>query len=392
MAIPRVDSIDVSGKNVILRAVLNVPIQNGNITDEFRLDAVVPTIKYLLEKNAKVTIVGFVGRPKGQRIAEMSLAPVATALAAKLNTHVELIDDFLQADQKAKIVNGQAGQVFLLENIRFYAQEESEDAGVRSEFAKQLAELGEVYVNDAFADYRAQVSTFDLPKIMSSKAVGFNYAEEVAALDKVMANPERPFVAVIGGAKLSEKIDILNTLGEKADKILIGGAMAYTFLKFQGHTIGNSLVEADKVAVAGEILAKYGDKIELPVDHIVANSFNENEEPQVVNGKDIPDNVMALDIGTETRTRYLSVIDSAKTILWNGPMGVFEWEKYNAGTREVGSKIADQGAYTLVGGGDTISAVNSFSLEYGVNHICTGGGAMLEYLAKGTLETIEALK
>lgn len=387
----RVDEIDTKDKKVILRAVLNVPVKNGAITDESRIDAFLPTVKHLLEQNARVVIVGFMGRPQGERLPEMSVRIVAEALSAKLGKHVEFVEDFTQESDAARVKAGQNGEIFMLENIRFYPEEESKDEGVRQEFAKKLAEFGEVYVNDAFPDYRPQASTFELAKIVPTKAIGFNFAEEIAALDKLMSSPERPFVAVLGGAKLSEKIDILNTLGEKADKIIIGGAMAYTLLQKQGHKVGSSLVEADKLGVAGEILQKYGEKLVLPIDHLGAASFSESEMPQEINGVDIPDGMWGLDIGPLTIESYLKELDEAKTILWNGPMGVFEWQNYAEGTRAVGGKVADQAAFTVVGGGDTISAVNEFELEYGVDHICTGGGAMLEYIAKGTLDTLKAL-
>lgn len=391
MDYPTISDIELKDKSVILRAVLNVPMKNGVVTDEYRIDALLPTLEKLVSNNCKIVIVGFAGRPDGKRISELSIKSVAETLSAKVNKHVEVIDNFRLYESKQKVIEAAPGEIFMLENIRFYPEEESEDEEVRMQFAKELSELGEVYINDAFADHREQASTYELAKLKESKALGENYITELRELDKVMNPEKRPYVAVIGGAKLSEKIDILNSLGEKADKIIIGGAMAYTFLKHQGHSIGSSLFEEDKLDVAAEILQKYGDKIELPIDHVVAKEFNENSEPQVVNGKDIPEGYWGLDIGPDTAKKYAEIADSAETIMWNGPMGVFEWENFAEGTRVVGSSIADTDAYTLVGGGDTVSAVNIFDLEYGVNHICTGGGAMMKYLAKGTLKPLEVV-
>lgn len=381
----KLQELNFKDQKVIVKCDYNVPIKDGTVADEYRIDVTIPTLKYILEQGGTLILLSHMGRPDGQRNPEFSLKPVQETVAAKLGHEVKLIDDFTTAESLSTIQNAAVGSIFLLENIRFYAAEQSKGQAERDEFAKQLAQLGTVYVNEAFGDYRKHVSNTELPKLIEERALGMRFAKEVEVLEKLLQNPERPFVAVLGGAKLSEKIDIMNKLGKIADKIIVGGAMAYTLLRTQGHTTGNSLVEADKLDVAKQILDQYGDKLLLPIDHVCANSFNPDAEPQQVTGKDIPDGLWALDIGQNTIDSYIAALNDAKTILWNGPMGVFEWINYAEGTRQVGIKIADQAAYTVAGGGDTLNAASMFDLEYGIDHSSVGGGAMLEYLATGTL-------
>ena len=388
----KLSEIDLRSASVVMKCDFSVPVIDGAVTDEFRVDILLPTLNHLIDNNCKTVLIGKQGRPNGQVVPEMSNRFAHEILQAKLGKHIEFVTDYRDTNVRSTILNASPGQIFLLENLRFHPEEESDESADRSRFAHELKELGDIYIQEAFSDYQLQASNFELPRLFDIRALGFRFEQEIREIDQLVTNPVRPFIAVIGGAKLSTKLPILPKLAETADKVLIGGAMAYTFLKQLGHTTGDSLVEEDYLPSAQELLDKYGDKIELPIDHIVAEQFNEHAQPQTITGHDVPEGTWGLDIGPETIEKYEGILNDAKLILWNGPLGVFEWLNFANGTRQVGVKIADQDAHTVIGGGDTVAAVNTFELEHGVNHVSSGGGAMLEYIAKGTLPALEAVR
>ena len=384
--------IDVSGKKVLVRCDFNVPQdENGNITDTRRIAGAVPTIKYLMEHNAKVILCSHLGRPKGEVNPKYSLAPVQKELSKELGIEVKLADDIIGESAKALTSNMKDGEVVLLENVRFDKREEENDR----EFSKELASLAEIYVNDAFGTaHRAHSSTAGVSEFLPSVS-GFLIEKELKFLGDALNNPERPFVAILGGKKVSDKITVINNLLEKVDTLIIGGGMAYTFLKAQGMNIGKSVCEEDKLDLAKELLKKAEEKnvkLLLPVDVVVGSEFSETAESKVVKANEIPDDWMGMDIGPETIAEFKKVLENAKTVMWNGPMGVFEFEKFAYGTNEVARILASTNATTVIGGGDSAAAVEKAGVADKMTHISTGGGASLEFLEGRVLPGIDCLE
>lgn len=377
--------LDLRNKTVFMRVDFNVPLAPGGqeITSDKRIKASLPSIKYALEQGAALILASHLGRPKGKVNPEMSLKPVAARLAELLpGVKVTMAPDCIGAD----IPKPAPGEIVLLENLRFHPEEEANDAG----FAKQLASGVELYVNDAFGTaHRAHASTVGMIQFVPKAAAGLLMDKELEYLNKVTSHPEHPAVAILGGAKVSDKIEVIQNLSRFVDKLLIGGAMAYTFLKAQGLPTGTSLVEADKVDLAGQLLSSCGEKLMLPVDHVVAKELKEGAENQVV--ATIPDGELGLDIGPKTIEAYSAVIRSAKTIIWNGPMGVFEKKPFDKGTVALAHAVAESGAVSLVGGGDSEKAVKSAGVTDKISHVSTGGGASLEFLSGIQLPGVAAL-
>jgi phosphoglycerate kinase len=374
---------DIQNKRVIVRACLNVATDDeGVMTEPTRFNEAMPLIKELAKSAKSVVIMAHLGRPE-KREKKFSFWNVAEAMQKELDgiAELEIIDDLTpETIQKIQSQDNSTNRkVFFLDNIRFFPGEETKDKEARMEFAKVLGSLAEVFINDAFPDYKEAASTYDIAKVLPSY-MGPVFLKEVESLSK-FSTPERPFVAVLGGAKLSEKLDALNALAEIADKVIIGGAMAYTLMKAKGISIGNSLVENDKLDIATEINTKYGDKIVLPVDHLVTTEFSKDAPYEYLDEQNITEGKIAIDIGWESINLYKSLLAEAKSILWNGPMGVFEWTQGEPGTKEVGQAIVNNSnAFKLAGGGDSIAAINKFNLQ-GFDHVSTGGGAMLAFLA-----------
>lgn len=377
-----VKDVDVFNKRVFVRADFNVPQdENGNITDENRIIGALPTIKYLLENQAKIVLCSHLGRPKDGFDAKYSLAPVAKRLNELLGGVVTLAKDVIGEDAKAKAAALKPGEILLLENVRYHKEETKNDP----EFAKQLAQFGEVYVNDAFGTaHRAHASTAGVCDYIPVSVAGFLIAKELEVMGGALDNPKRPFVAILGGAKVSDKIGVINNLLDKVDSLLIGGAMAYTFALAKGGKVGNSKVELDKVDLAKELLQKAQEKgvqLLLPVDNVAADDFSADANSQVVDSLNIPDGWQGLDIGPKTCENYANVIKDAKTVVWNGPMGVFEFEKFAVGTKAVAQALANNAdAITIIGGGDSAAAIEQLGFADKVTHISTGGGASLEFL------------
>lgn len=369
-------------KKIVVRSCLNVPLKNGEIQDFTRINESLPLIKELATKSARVVILAHLGRPEG-RDASQSLQAVKEVLEKELAEDVvfaENIDVSWINENTEDFVSGK--RIVLVENIRFFSEESSKDSETKNLFAKKLSQLGEVFINDAFADYRESPSTYEIAKLLPSY-LGPVFHKEVSALAN-FANPTRPFVAVMAGVKLSEKLDSLNALLEMADKVLVGGALAYTILKANGNSIGNSMKEDDKIDMAKEMLNKYSKKLILPIDHVAVTEFKQpatDDGYKTVDTQDIPEDLIAVDIGPKTQAFYKQELAKAKTILWNGPLGVYEWGKTAAGTDAIISAITENtDAYKLIGGGDSITVTNQLSVN-SYNHICTGGGAMLAFLA-----------
>lgn len=385
----------LQGRNVLIRVDFNVPLdENQQITDDRRIRASLPTINYALEKGAAVILIAHLGRPKGEPKAEFSLKHIHDHLSELLERPVMFVEDCGGASARTVCQNLTPGDVVLLENLRFY-KAEKENA---PEFAKQLAQLAEVYVNDAFgAAHRAHASIEGVTKHVPFKYAGLLLQAEVANAKRVLEEAQSPYTAIVGGAKVSDKIGIIENLLPKVDELIIGGGMAYTFLKAQGHNIGNSLCEDDKLGLAKDILAKAessNTQIHLPVDHVVAARFAEDAEAQLIDGLDIPEGMMGLDIGPKSLQAFSRPILAAKTLLWNGPMGVFEFAAFAQGTLEVARAVAhatEMGAYSLVGGGDSAAAVQQMGLAEHISYVSTGGGALLEMLEGKTLPGIAAL-
>ncbi len=403
--------VSLQGKRVLVRVDFNVPIENGVISDDTRVQASLPTLKYCLEQGAALVLMSHLGRPKGKGYeAEFSLKPVADHLAKVLGRPVLFAADCLKADEQVAALR--PGQVLMLENTRFYKEEEAsvkpaegmsdeeykqKKAAMKEKqkaMAQKLAGYGDVYVNDAFGSaHRAHASTAVVCKYMKANLAGLLMEKEIDYLGSAVEEPKRPFVAVIGGAKVSGKLEVLQNLMKKVDTILIGGGMAYTFLKAQGHEIGKSLVEADLVSTAGatlEAAAKAGVKIVLPVDNVIADAFDAKANTKVV-GQDVPAGWMALDVGPKTVALYAAEIAKARTVVWNGPMGCFEMEPFAAGTMGVCKAIAASQAVSIIGGGDSVAAVNQSGLADKMTHISTGGGASLEFLEGKALPGVVAL-
>ena len=386
-----VKDIDVAGKKVLLRCDFNVPQDKatGAITDDKRIVAALPTIQYLLEQNAAVIACSHLGKPKGEWKESLSLAPVAKRLSELLGKDVIFAKDIIGEDAKAKAAALQPGQIMLLENLRFDKREEKNDP----EFAKELSSMAEVYVSDAFGTvHRAHASTAGVAAYLPAVS-GFLIGKELDIMGKALDDPKRPFVAVLGGAKVSDKINVINNLLEKADTIIIGGGMAYTFKKAQGYTIGQSLLEDDKLDYAKDMMAKAeakGVKFLLPVDNLCAAEFSADAKPVLAEGN-IPDDLMGMDIGPKTIAAFSDAVKGAGTVVWNGPMGVFEFPAFAEGTKAMAKALAESGAITIVGGGDSAAAVEQLGFADKMTHISTGGGASLEFLEGKELPGVACL-
>ena len=391
-----IDNFDFKGKKTLIRVDYNVPLDaNLNITDDKRIIASMPTIKKILSDGGMAILMSHLGRPKGERVASMSLRPVANYLSNILDTKVHFATDCNSDIAKQVVSEAKFGEVVLLENLRFYAEEEANDEG----FASNLAALGDVYVNDAFGTaHRAHASTYAAAKKFENRFAGKLIEKEIEYLDDVVNHAKKPFTAIIGGAKVSGKIDVIESLFPKCDNILIGGGMVFTFLKAQGLEIGKSLVEEDKIEMAKKILvdAKANNvNLVLPTDIVAAKEFKNDTEFENVSINNIPKDSMGLDIGIESTKRYAELIENSNTVLWNGPMGVFEMDNFAKGTIGVAEALAtatSRGANTIVGGGDSVAAIRKLGFENKVSHISTGGGASLEFLEGKKLPGIEALR
>ena len=387
-----VEDIDVSGKKVIVRCDFNVPQdENGNITDDKRIRASLETINYLLSHNAAVILCSHLGRPKGEVNMKYSLAPVAKRLSELLGQEVKLAKDVVGEDAKKLASEVQPGHAVLLENVRFEKGETKNDAAL----AKAMADMAEIYVNDAFGTaHRAHASTAGIADYLPA-VCGFLIKKEISIMGKALSDPARPFVAILGGAKVSDKLAVIENLIDKCDTIIIGGGMAYTFMKYMGHNIGTSLLEADWVDKAGEMMQTAKDKgvkFLIPVDNRCGKEYKEDTEVLVCKSDDIPDGWMGLDIGPKTEKLFADAIDGAGTVIWNGPMGVSEWDNFASGTIAVAKAIADSGAISIIGGGDSVAAVTKLGFADKMSHISTGGGASLEFLEGKELPGIAALQ
>jgi phosphoglycerate kinase len=387
-----VGDVEVAGKRVFVRVDFNVPLDgDGRIVDDIRLQASLPTLRHLIEKGARTVLASHLGRPKGKRVGSMSLAPVAERLADLLGRPVAFCRECVGPEARAAAERLKPGDVLLVENLRFHAEEEANDA----DFARQLAELGEVYVNDAFGTaHRAHASTEGITHHLDPCVAGFLIQKELQFLGGALSDPARPEVAIVGGAKVSSKIPVLTHLLEIVDTVLIGGGMAFTFLRAQGHEIGSSLFEEETAPTAASILKKAesaGKRFLLPVDCVVARSLDDASETRVVAATAIPAGWMGLDIGPETAAAYADEIAGAGTVVWNGPVGVFEKEAFAAGTRRIAEAMAASGAVTILGGGETAAAAEQFGVASKMSHVSTGGGASLEFLEGRVLPGIAAL-
>ena len=386
----RISDLDLSGKRVFLRVDFNVPLSDGRITDDTRIEAALASIRYVMDKRGKLILASHLGRPKGKPEPKYSLRPVAVRLSELLKKTVLFAPDCVGPEVEKMVSDLPAGGVLLLENLRFHPEEEKNDA----QFAKQLARLCDVYVNDAFgAAHRAHASTAGICAYVKQSAAGYLMQREIESLTHALTSAEKPYVAIVGGAKISDKIELIRNFIKIANTILIGGAMAYTFLRANGIETGKSLVEADKIDLAKDLLAKAAAKnvsIQLPLDHVVAPSL-ESASSHVTSVSQTPSDQMGLDIGPETVRRYSDIIKSAKTIVWNGPMGVFENPKFAQGTFAIARAVADSNAFSIVGGGDSAAAVAQSGVESKITHISTGGGASLEFLSGQKLPGVEAL-
>ncbi|WP_457567605.1 phosphoglycerate kinase [Desulfurobacterium sp.] len=391
MCLKDIPPSELKGKKVFVRVDFNVPIENGVIMNDKRIRAVLPTINYLIDHGAKIILCSHLDRPKG-RDPRYTLKPVAERLARLLERPVKFIPDCVGEEVETAVNNLADGEVALLENVRFYPEETKNDEG----FAKKLAKLADIYVNDAFGTaHRKHASTYGITKFVKIAVAGFLLHKEIEYLQKALENPDRPFVLIIGGSKVSSKLQVIENLLKVVDKMLIGGGMAYTFLKAAGYEVGKSLVEDDFIETAREIMNKADNnsvKLYIPVDSMNAKEFQENTEVRLTTFKEIPEDMMGLDIGPATTRLFEEAMSDAKTIVWNGPMGVFEMEKFRFGTMEIGKLVASKKeALTIVGGGDSVAALELLGLEHSVDHASTGGGAFLEFLAGKELPGVVAL-
>jgi phosphoglycerate kinase len=392
MAVRTIREADLTNKKVLVRVDFNCPIKDGVVTDSTRIESALPTLNYILEQSgASIIIMTHLGRPKGEKNPQYSLKPVAEKLESLIKKKVIMADDVIGAEVESMTKGLKAGEILMLENVRYYKGEEKNDP----EFVDSLAKLGDVYVNDAFGTaHRAHASTEGLAHKLPAFA-GFLIEKEVKFFEPIVNNPEKPMVAVIGGAKVSTKIGVLESLLPKCDTLIIGGGMTYTFMKALGYTIGNSLLEEDFIDTAKDLLTKAkaaGVTILLPVDHVVADEFSDSATPIVVDEINIPDGKIAMDIGPKSVQACINAIAKAKSLVWNGPMGVFEFDNFAAGTKAVAQAIADCKGTTVVGGGDSVAAANKFNLSEKMDHVSTGGGASLEFLEGRILPGIKALE
>ena len=387
-----IKDIDLKGKKVFVRCDFNVPLdENGNITDNRRIVAALPTIKYLLDQNCKIILASHLGRPKGEVNPKFSLKPVANELSKLLGKEVKLAEDVVGPSAKELTSNVKEGEIVLLENVRFDAREEKNDESLSKEFAS----MAEVFVNDAFGTaHRAHSSTAGIAEFLPAVS-GFLIEKELEFLGSALENPQRPFVAILGGVKVSDKIGVIGSLLEKVDTLIIGGGMAYTFFKSMGYSIGNSVCELDKLDLAKELMEKAKQKnvkLVLPVDNIIADDFSPNANAKPINSDEIPDGWEGLDIGPRTIELFKKELEGAKTIIWNGPVGLSEYEKFATGTRSIAQALAEkEDAVTIIGGGDSAAATEKMGLSDKMTHISTGGGASLEFLEGKKLPGIECL-
>uniref|UniRef100_A0A832G0A9 Phosphoglycerate kinase n=1 Tax=Ignavibacterium album TaxID=591197 RepID=A0A832G0A9_9BACT len=390
-----IDKVDLKGKRVLVRVDFNVPLdENLNITDDTRIVESLPTIRKIIAEGGKAILMSHLGRPKGGPNPKYSLKPTAKRLSELLGKEVKLAPDCIGEEAKAMVNQMQNGDVLILENVRFHPEEEKNDP----EFAKQLAELGDVYINDAFGSaHRAHASTEGITKFIKINAAGYLMQKELEYLGTAVTNPKRPYTAILGGAKISGKIDVINNLLDKVDTLIIGGGMAFTFFKAQGKEIGKSLLEEEKIELAKEVLEKVktsGVKFLLPVDVVVASQFKDDSPASIVNVDSIPSDKMGLDIGPETIKLFREEILKSKTVVWNGPMGVFEFDNFAKGTFAIAEALAEatsNGSITVIGGGDSAAAIAKANLKDKVSHVSTGGGASLEFLEGKILPGVAAL-
>jgi phosphoglycerate kinase len=385
-----VKDLDLKGKKVFCRVDFNVPMKDGEVTDDTRIRAALPTIQYLSEQGAKVILASHLGRPKGQAVDELRLDPVAKRLSDLIGKEVVKTDSVYGPEVDEAISTLQDGDLLLIENVRFEAGEEKNDPTL----AEAFANMADVYVNDAFgAAHRAHASTAGIAEKLPS-AAGFLMEKEISVLGKALENPERPFTAIIGGAKVKDKIGVIDHLLEKVDNLIIGGGLAYTFVKAQGHEIGKSLLEEDKIDLAKEFMKKAEEKgvnFVLPEDVVVADDFSEDANTKVVSISEIPSDWEALDIGPKTSAKYAQIVKDSKLVIWNGPMGVFELNAFAKGTKAVAEGLANTDGYTIIGGGDSAAAVEKFDLAQSMDHVSTGGGASLEFMEGKVLPGVALL-
>lgn len=386
-----VADVDLKGKRVIARVDFNVPLdENGNITDDKRIRAALPTIQYIIDQGAKLILVSHLGRPKDGPDPKYSMKPAAERLSELLGKEVKLAADVIGEDAKAKAAALKEGEILMLENVRFHKEETKNDPA----FAKELASMADIFVNDAFGTaHRAHASTAGIADYLPAVS-GFLIKKELDIMGKALENPERPFVAILGGAKVSDKISVIENLLDKVDTLIIGGSMAYTFFAAKGYSVGTSKYEPDKVELAASLLEKAekkGVKLLLPVDNVVGKEFSPDTETMVVDSHEIPDGWMGLDIGPKTVELFSEAIKDAKTVVWNGPVGVFEMERFAEGTRKIAEALAASSAVTIVGGGDSAAAIEQLGFSDKITHISTGGGASLEFLEGKELPGIACL-
>jgi phosphoglycerate kinase len=387
--LPTLDDLDAAGRRVLVRADLNVPLDGGRVTDDLRIEASLPTIRRLLDAGAKVVLMSHLGRPKGEVRDDLRLAPVAARLSELLGTEVQAASDVVGEDAQRVVAGLGDGGVALLENLRFDPREKAND----ERFARELAAFGDAYVDDAFgAAHRAHASVVGVPAVLSPAVAGELLRTEVETLSRLLDAPEQPFVAILGGAKVSDKLGVIDNLLQRVDRLLIGGAMCFTFLRARGDDVGASRVEEDQLDTVAGLIEQAGDKLLLPTDIVVAEAFEADADHRTVAADAIPEGWMGLDVGPETVDTFADVIGGAKMVVWNGPMGVFEWDAFAEGTRGLARAVAACDGFTVIGGGDSAAAVRQMDVDDQVSHVSTGGGASLEFLEGVELPGVAALR